>query len=99
MMRMSVIAAGMLLFAGGGAFAQSPDGALLAGACAGCHGARGDGSHGIPAIRGMHSEENFIALMRAFRANERPNTVMARIARGYTDAEITALAAYFARTP
>ncbi len=57
----------------------------------------GEGGHGIPSIQRMHSREDFISLMRAFRANERPNTVMGRIARGYTDAEIAALAAHFAR--
>lgn len=37
--------------------------------------------------------------MLAFRANERPATIMGRIARGYTDAEIAALAAQFAPQP
>jgi sulfide dehydrogenase cytochrome subunit len=37
------------------------------------------------------------AAMRAFRANERPGTIMGRIARGYSDAEIAAIAAYFAQ--
>ncbi|QXM24417.1 hypothetical protein KO353_14410 [Elioraea tepida] len=45
----------------------------------------------------MHDRQQFVALMRAFRANERPNTVMGRISRGYTDAEIAALAAHFAK--
>jgi sulfide dehydrogenase cytochrome subunit len=34
--------------------------------------------------------------MAAFRANERPGTIMGRIARGYTDAEIAAMADHFA---
>jgi sulfide dehydrogenase cytochrome subunit len=37
--------------------------------------------------------------MRAFAANERPGTIMGRIARGYTEAEIAALAAHFAALP
>ncbi|MCS6931489.1 MAG: hypothetical protein NZM27_04690 [Acetobacteraceae bacterium] len=95
-MRIPSLAAAALL-ACGTAAAQVPDGALLGSACAGCHGVTGEGGHGIPSIRQMHGREHFVELMRAFRANERPNTVMGRIARGYTEAEIAALAAHFAR--
>jgi sulfide dehydrogenase cytochrome subunit len=35
--------------------------------------------------------------MRQFRADQRPATIMNRIARGFTDAELAQLAAYFAR--
>jgi len=87
----------VLLLAGSPAIAQTADGALLAGACQGCHGVSGEGGHGIPSIHQMHDRQQFVALMRAFRANERPNTVMGRISRGYTDAEIAALAAHFAK--
>ena len=34
--------------------------------------------------------------MAAFRANGRPATIMSRVARGYTDTEVAAVAAYFA---
>lgn len=34
--------------------------------------------------------------LRAFKAGERPGTVMPQLAKGYTDAEIDALAAWFA---
>lgn len=95
-MRIPTLAA-VVLLACGPAAAQAPDGALLGGACAGCHGVTGEGGHGIPSIHHTHSRQQFIELMRAFRANERPNTVMGRISRGYTDAEIAALAAHFAR--
>lgn len=75
----------------------APSGALLAGACQGCHGATGEGGHGIPSIRQMQTRAEFIATMQAFRTDQRPNTVMGRITRGYTDAEIAALAAHFAK--
>ena len=32
--------------------------------------------------------------MKAFRDGSRPSTIMGRIAKGYTDAEITAMANY-----
>jgi sulfide dehydrogenase cytochrome subunit len=77
--------------------AQAQTTALLAGGCQGCHGVAGAGAYGIPAIHHTKSRAEFTAAMLAFRANERPGTVMGRIARGYTEAEIAALAAHFAR--
>ncbi|MCX8134669.1 MAG: hypothetical protein N3D18_11995 [Roseococcus sp.] len=85
------------LLAAAPAPAQAPDAALLAGACQGCHGVAGEGGHGIPSIKQQQTRAEFVAAMRAFRGNERPNTVMGRITRGYTDAEIAALAAHFAK--
>lgn len=77
--------------------AQAPDPAVLAGACQGCHGIAGQGSHGIPLIKDAHSRAEFVALLQAFRANQREATVMGRIARGYTDEQIAVLAAHYAR--
>jgi sulfide dehydrogenase cytochrome subunit len=65
---------------------------LAALSCAGCHGAA---AAPIPAIAGRPAAE-LEGAMRAFRANERQGTIMGRIARGYTDAEITAIAAFLA---
>ena len=79
------------------AMAQAPDAALLAGACQGCHGVAGQGFHGIPQIKDAHGRAEFVAMMQAFRANQREATVMGRIARGYSEAEITALAVFYAR--
>ncbi len=70
---------------------------LLAGGCQGCHGVSGQGANGIPAIHQTKSRADFAAAMRAFRANEREATVMGRIARGYTEAEVAALATHFGR--
>jgi sulfide dehydrogenase cytochrome subunit len=74
--------------------AQAP---LAAEGCLGCHGPEGRGGvPGAAAINGRSAAE-MIAIMTAFRANERPGTIMGRIARGYTDAEIAAVADHFAR--
>ncbi len=70
--------------------AQAPA-PLAAQACLGCHAAPSL----IPAIAGRPAAD-LAAALTAFRANERPNTIMGRIARGYTEAEIAALAAHFA---
>ncbi len=79
------------------AIAQSPDALLLAGACQGCHGVAGQGVHGIPQIKDAHSRADFVTMMQAFRANQREATVMGRIARGYDEAQIAALAVFYAR--
>jgi sulfide dehydrogenase cytochrome subunit len=38
-----------------------------------------------------------LTMLKAFRSGERPSTVMGRLAKGYSDAEIDALAAYFSQ--
>ncbi len=68
---------------------------LIAQACAGCHGQYGAGQGATPPIAGT-TKENFLQTWAAFRANERPATIMNRIARGYTDEEVATLADYFA---
>ena len=68
-----------------------PPGAL---ACGGCH-PPGPGAE-VPPIAGMPAPQ-LAAAMRAFRSGERPATVMDRIANGFSDGEIDALAGWFAR--
>jgi len=74
------------------AWAQAP---LAAQGCVGCHGPAGIGSSPIAPLAGRPKADIEAALV-AFRKNERPNSIMGRIARGYTDAEITAVATFFA---
>jgi sulfide dehydrogenase cytochrome subunit len=75
------------------AAAQAP---LAAEGCVGCHGPNGAGAGGVPAIAGRDAGE-LRAMLAAFRANERPATIMNRVARGYTDAELAAVAEHFAK--
>ena len=94
----SLLACGPVLMLAKPAHAQTAaEAALLAGGCVGCHGVSGQGGHGIPSIRDTQSRADFVAAMQAFRANQREATVMGRISRGYTEAEITTLAAFYAR--
>lgn len=68
---------------------------LIAQGCAGCHGQSGEGIVGAaPPIAG-YGRDAMVASFSAYAANERPGTIMNRIARGYSDAEIAALADYF----
>lgn len=73
------------------AFAQSADPRLLALSCAGCHGPDGHSPAAIPSLFGR-SETALAAALRGFRDGHPPSTVMARIAKGYSDAEIAAVA-------
>lgn len=73
--------------------AQAP---LAAEGCIGCHGPAGAGSGSIPAIAGRDAGE-LRTLLIAFRTDARPGTIMGRVARGYTEAEIAAMAEHFSR--
>lgn len=72
---------------------------MLANACAACHGLNGS-SQGpaTPSIAGI-SAVYFIDSMIAFQENERPATVMDRIAKGYSEEQIELMAEYFAQQP
>ncbi|MCG7362698.1 cytochrome c [Roseomonas sp. ACRSG] len=74
------------------AAAQSAN--VVAEGCVACHGPGGRGSGTVPPLAGRDAAD-LAAAMAAFRANERPATIMNRIARGYTEAEIAAATAYF----
>jgi len=89
-------AAGLLLAGMLGAPAALAQAPLAAEGCYGCHGPAGAGAGAIPAIAGRDAAD-LRAAMLAFRANERPGTIMGRVARGYTEAEIAAIADHFAR--
>lgn len=81
----------LMVFASAAA-AQSAHG--VAEGCVACHGPGGGGSGTVPPLAGRDAAD-LSAAMAAFRANERPATIMNRIARGYTEAEIAAAVTYF----
>jgi cytochrome c553 len=49
----------------------------------------------VPPLRGRDPGE-IVAAMHAFRSGERPSTVMGRIAKGFSDDETRAIAAWLA---
>ncbi len=68
--------------------------AYLAANCANCHGTKGN-AQGLPSLAGLKAD--YISeQMRAFRDGKRPATIMHQLAKGYTDAQIDAIAGYFA---
>jgi cytochrome c553 len=76
--------------------AADDNGRALAATCTGCHGPNGASAGAIPSIAGMETER-LVALMRDFRDGKREATVMHQHARGYTDEQVEAMAAWFAQ--
>jgi len=68
----------------------------VAATCAACHGTDGHSRGDIASLAGRDKSE-LIGAMREFREGRRASTIMQQLAKGYTDAEIEAAAAYFAR--
>ncbi len=77
--------------------AAPPSPAMLSNACAGCHGTNG-GSYGptMPSLAGQSKEAVEVA-MKKFKSGERSGSIMGRLAKGYSDAEITAMAEFFSK--
>ena len=63
--------------------------------CASCHGTDGRSRGAIPNLAGMDAA-TIVQRMKEFRDGRRPATVMQQLAKGYTDAQVEAAAAYFA---
>jgi sulfide dehydrogenase cytochrome subunit len=61
--------------------------------CFGCHGPNGRSPGAIPALNGK-TADFIVKSFKDFRSGERPSTIMGRHAKGYTDAEVKALATY-----
>jgi len=68
---------------------------MLSNTCAGCHGTAGvSAGESTPNLAGLPSEY-FRRTMQQYKSGERYSTIMGRIARGYSDAEIEAMAVFF----
>jgi cytochrome c553 len=75
-----------------GAQTLAPPGAA---SCSGCH-ARGRTLGVIVPLAGRSADE-IVAVMKAFRSGDRPATVMDRLAKGFTDEEMRAIAAFVSK--
>lgn len=83
----------------GAAQAQTTfDVTILAGACANCHGTDGRSPGGIPSLAGRPASV-LQAQMLAYKSESPPpgTTIMNRLAKGYSDTEIEALAQHFSK--
>ena len=77
----------------GGASPEAPPAVL---ACSGCHPASTNVQTPVPRLEGRNAAE-IVDQMHAFRDGKRESTVMDRIAKGFTDPEIQAIAAWYAQ--
>jgi cytochrome subunit of sulfide dehydrogenase len=76
--------------------ADMASGDIMANTCYSCHGTDGVSAGAMPTISGK--SQKFIATnMKAFRSDKRKGTVMNRIAKGFTEAEIDALSKIFGK--
>src|SRR5262245_15051009 len=64
--------------------------------CSGCHPAGRGVETQVTRLNGRNPAD-IITAMQEFRSGQRPGTVMDRIAKGFTDDEIKAIAAWYAK--
>ena len=72
--------------------AEPPAGAA---SCSGCHPASARVTSPVPRLAGL-DRAAIVRAMQDFRSGQRAATVMDRIAKGFTDEEIQAIAAWYA---
>jgi cytochrome c553 len=70
----------------------------MAAACSMCHGTNGRPVAGS-AVAGLagRPRDEIVQSMAQFRAGSKPATIMHQVAKGYSDAEVAALADHFSR--
>lgn len=82
----------------GAAWAQSIDSLQVrswAAACANCHGTNGQAQAGNESLAGVNKDDLVKKLMD-FKSGRKPATIMHQLSKGYSDEQLTAIAAYFA---
>lgn len=72
-----------------------PSGEAMAATCAGCHGPNGSSFGPVTPTIASLSIDYFVMSMKDYRDGKRPATVMDRIAKAYTDADINEMAKVF----
>jgi cytochrome c553 len=83
---------------GGAQDAPPATGRNLAATCASCHGTQGAARAGMAVLAGV-SAEQLLARLADYRSGTQPATVMGQIAKGYSEAQLRQVAAYFAALP
>ena len=92
----AIVAAAIGVASVGAATAVSAEPPAGAASCSGCHPSSPRVSSPVPRLAGM-DEGAIVRALHEFRSGARTGTVMDRIAKGFTDTEIQAIAAWFAR--
>ncbi len=70
-------------------------GKTKAAACAGCHGANGEGKAPNPALAGK-AEKEFVQALKDYKSGKRDNAIMKTFAIPLSDQDMVNLAAYYA---
>ena len=86
-----IVAAAVLIWAGIAQVADVPPGAA---SCSGCHAARPSVQTPVPPLNGR-SAADIVSQMAAFKSGERKGTIMDRIAKGFSEDETRAIAAWY----
>lgn len=92
------LALASLCLAGIAGVAQAQDPNLarnLAATCANCHGTNGKSAGGMESLAG-EPKEKLLQKLADFRSGDKPASIMHQITKGYTDAQLDLIAAYFA---
>jgi len=94
---LAVLVAGLLASGAGASDPRPAD--MLSNTCAGCHGTNGaSAGDAMPTIGGLNKRYVYKA-MKDFQGDARESTIMGRMARGYSDLELQAIAAFFSEQP
>lgn len=89
-----ILSASILAFAPTGASAENMNPELLTGGCVVCHGPDGKSQGHISSIDKL-SAKDMGNRLRAFRDGKRAATIMDKIAKGFTDAQIDVISSHF----
>jgi len=85
------------IFPAASALAQNPSaGRNLAASCFTCHGTDGNSVQNVPPSLAGRSSAELFQILKDFQSGKRAATIMHQQARGYSDAQLQAITAYFA---
>ena len=94
-------AAALTCLLGAAGLAQAQDAHLarnLAATCANCHGTDGNPRGDMKTLAGQ-SADKMMALLNDYRNGNQPASIMHQISKGYTDAQLRLITAYYAALP
>jgi cytochrome c553 len=93
-MAMTRVTAALAFVLSMAAAAQAADAPPGAASCSGCHAASSSVQTPVPPLNGRPAAD-IASQMAAFKSGERKGTIMDRIAKGFSDDETRAIAAWY----
>jgi len=90
---MRFIIAAIVIASSTAALAAAPEPPPGAASCTGCHATNPNVDTAVPRLTGKTPGE-IVAAMQAFRSGQKPATIMDRIAKGFSDTEVQAIATW-----